>query len=514
MSKKFKFPKESSKICVAFYKKPGQYQEFAVLKERKKYLQGQATIPISHVQGETIFYKYAILKSMLSTDHERSCDLEYICGMDSKNTGQLHRVLNIPKEEIKASGTWTIFENMKCYFNEKKTNILELFKLQSPKKMPQNTVNCGIIEYLTDEFSKTIKLKKSFNNLERKLKIYTESFKIYLGDAANGKTYSPTDLEDHQLKTNMIKFMDKIVGHLETEEQKDNGLLFALHTSFCYNIQLSKEVIVKAEKLFQDIGPFQDKFQHLRGRSDYISALKKICLDNEDDVLCIWLIPLLYAITEKMEGPFSIQTVPSQRLLQLRDDEKKQKKVLEMIKIHKSFIESCSPLAKTVLEMLALKNFTTESLLQIKLPPVVLLDTVYNRIIKIALEPAQVHVWHELSLLNILCAKWTKKWQSLIHNMVERWLEKVNGRELLDFYSEFIEKDKYWNTGLEICFTDCVIQRIKHLPKSEVHSFCLNATITSCKLGVSTSCHTELTHFASCAYLAYGGLIEWETNLV
>ncbi|XP_065534709.1 E3 ubiquitin-protein ligase RNF213-like isoform X6 [Lathamus discolor] len=599
MSKKFKFPKESSKICVAFYKKPGLYQEFAVLKERKKYLQGQATIPISNLQGETIFYKYAILKNMLSTDHERSCDLEYIYGMDSKNTGgQLHRVLNIPKEEIKASGTWTIFENMKCYFNEKKPNFFELLKFQSPKKMPQNTVNCGIIEYLTDEFSKTIKLKKSFNDIERKLKIYTESFKIYLGDAANGKAYSPTDLEDHQLKTNMIKFMDKIIGHLETEKQKDNGLLFALHTSFCYNIQLSNEVIVKAEKLFQDIGPFQDKFQQLRGKSNYISVLKKICVDNEDDVLCIWLIPLMYAITEKIEGPFSTETVPSQRLSQLRDDEKKQKKVLEMIKIHKSFIESCSPLAKTVLEMLALKNFTTESLLQIKLPPVVLLDAVYSRIIKITLEQVQGHekdlngilnniaermtswfkdlhqsegtkqgteeltkptdeadamfclnlaygllsfslkhshavpfslimsllrilqvfaaesdvlqanqefqdfiskrwhefeacmtewlekslpwppmkntwffenidVWHELSLLNILCAKWTKKWQSLIHNMVERWLEKANGRELLDFYSEFIEKDKYWNTGLEICFTDCVIQRIKNFPKSE-----------------------------------------------
>ncbi|KAM4682179.1 E3 ubiquitin-protein ligase rnf213-alpha-like isoform 3-T3 [Amazona ochrocephala] len=600
MSKKFKFPKQPFKIFVAFYKKPGQYHEFAVLKQSKRYLHGQATIPISNLQRETIFYKYAIKKNMLSTDHERSCDLEYIYGMDYKNTGQLHRVLNIPKEEIKANRTWTIFENMKCYFNEKKKN--KLIGWQSQKKMPQNTVNCGIIEYLTDEFSKTFELKKSFNDIERKLKIYTESFKIYLGDAASGKTYSPIDLEDHRLKTNMIKFMDKIIGHLETEKQKDNGLLFALNTSFCYNIRLSKEAIVKVEKLFQDIGPFQDKFQHLRGKRSDISALKKICLDNEDDVLCIWLIPLLYAITEKTEGPFSIQTIPSQRFLQLRDDEEKQKKVLEMIKIHKSFIESCSPLAKTVLQMLALKNFTEESLLQIKLPPVLLLNTVYNRIVTITVERAQLHglflpsdqekdltgvlnniaermtswfkglhrkegtkqgteqltkptdeedamfclnltyallsfllkhcrtqpfisimsllrilqvfaaesdvlqanqefqrfiserwhefegfmtewlekslprhrqflekidVWHKLSLLNIICAKWTKKWQSLIHNMVERWLEKVNDRKLLDFYSEFIEKDKYGNTCLEMCFTNCVIQRIKHLPKSE-----------------------------------------------
>jgi len=60
--------------------------------------------------------------------------------------------------------------------------------------------------------------------------------------------------------------MDKIIGYLETEEHKDYGLLFALHTSFCYNISLSKDIIVKAEKLFQAIGPVQGKFKHLRGK--------------------------------------------------------------------------------------------------------------------------------------------------------------------------------------------------------------------------------------------------------
>lgn len=64
----------------------------------------------------------------------------------------------------------------------------------------------------------------------------------------------------------MIKFMDKIVGYLEEVEHKDDGLLFALHTSFCYDIPLSKGLIIKAEKLFQDIGPFQGKFKHLRGK--------------------------------------------------------------------------------------------------------------------------------------------------------------------------------------------------------------------------------------------------------
>ncbi|XP_074996114.1 E3 ubiquitin-protein ligase rnf213-alpha-like isoform X2 [Calonectris borealis] len=593
MSKKSRFSEESSKICVAFYKQPGQYQEFAVLRKREDLIMGRAMIPISDLQRGPIFYKYAILNNGLSTDCEiRICDLEHIYGMDSKNTeSQLHRVINIPKEEIKADGTWTIFENMKCYFHGKKKNY---FKFWSSTTVPQKSVNCGIIEHLADEFLRPIRLQKGFKNIERKLKIYTESFKIYLGDAAKGKPYSPTNLSEEVLHYNMIKFMDKIIGYLETEEHKDDGLLFALHTSFCYNIPLSKEVIIKAEKLFQDIGPFQGKFKHLRGKSNYVSAVKEMCLSNKGNTLWIWLIPLLYAITEKMEDPFFPQTIPLQHLLQLRNEEEQQRKVLAMIKIHKSFIESCSPLAKTVLEMLTLKNLTKDSLLQIKLPPQLLLDTVYQRIVKVICKPSQVHekdlngvltniaermafwfkdlclpggmehltkptnkedalpclnstyallsfslkhwhampfslimsllqifdmfaaksdvlqanqefqqfiserfnefagnvkewlekslprppmenrqfleninVWHRLFFFEILCVEWTQKWQSLIYSMVERWLEKVDGRKLLDFYLEFMKKDKCWNTALEICFTDCVIQKIKHFEKSE-----------------------------------------------
>ncbi|XP_009475166.1 PREDICTED: E3 ubiquitin-protein ligase RNF213-like [Nipponia nippon] len=553
MSKKSRFSEESSKICVAFYKQPGQYQEFAVLKKRKKLIVGHAMIPISDLQRGPIFYKYAIL-NVLSTDSEtRLYDLEHIYGMDSKNIeSQLHRVINIPKEEIKAD------------------------------------------EHLADEFCRPVKLQQGFKNIEKKLKIYTETFKIYLGDAAKGELYSPTNLTEQVLRDNMIKFMDKIIGHLETEEHKDDGLLFALHTSHCYNISLSKQVIEKAEKLIQDIGPFQGKFKHLRGKSNYISSVKEICLSNKGNTLWIWLIPLLYAITEKMEDRFFRQTIPLQHLLELRNDEEKQRKVLAMIKIHKSFIESCSPLAMTVLEMLALKNFTKASLLQIKLPPQLLLDTVYQRIVNVVCKPSQVHeedltgvlnniaermafwfkdlclpgeteqltkptnkedvlpclnstyallsfslnhwhavplslimsllrildmfaakshelqanqeyqqfiskrfnefagyikkwlekslprppmenrqflenihVWHELFLFEILCVEWTQKWQSLIHSIVERWLEKVDGRKLLDFYLEFMKEDKRWNTNLESCFTDCVIQRIKHFEKSE-----------------------------------------------
>ncbi|KAM6438942.1 uncharacterized protein O9250_015379 [Rhynochetos jubatus] len=402
MSKKLKFSEESSKICVAFYKQPGQYQEFATLKKSKKLFVGHATIPISDLQRGTMFYRYAILNLLSTNCNPRFCDLEHIYEMGSKNTdSQLHRVINIPKEEIKAGGSWTIFENMKCCFHEKK----KFYFKDSSTKVPKMSVNSAIIEYLLDEFILTVKLQKGFKDIERKLKIYNETFKVYLGDAAKGKPYPPRDLTDQVLHDNMIKFMEKIIGHLDTEENKDDGLLFALHTSSCYHIPLSKDVIIKTEKLFWNIGSFQNKFKKLRGKSNYISSLKEICLSNKDSTLLIWLIPLVYAITENMKDPFFPQTIPSQYLLQLRDDEEKQRKVLKMIEIHKSFIESCAPLAKTVLEILAMKNFTKESLHQIRLPPQLLLDAVYQRIVTVICKPSQVHEKDLNGVLNDIAAR-------------------------------------------------------------------------------------------------------------
>ncbi|KAK2519066.1 hypothetical protein Q9233_012119 [Columba guinea] len=106
LSKKSIFSEKSSTVCVAFYKKPGQYQKFAVMRKRGEVITGCARIPISDLQKGPIFYKYAILKNALSADREsRIWDLEHVYGMDSKNTeSQLHRVLSIPKEEIKADG--------------------------------------------------------------------------------------------------------------------------------------------------------------------------------------------------------------------------------------------------------------------------------------------------------------------------------------------------------------------------------------------------------------------------
>nr|XP_009925162.1 PREDICTED: uncharacterized protein LOC104323282 [Haliaeetus albicilla] len=82
--------------------------------------------------------------------------------------------------------------------------------------------------------------------------------------------------------------------------------------------------------------------------------------------------------------------------------------------------------------------------------------------------------WHQLFLFEILCVEWTQKWQSLIYSMVESWLAKVDGRKLLDFYLEFMKKDKCWHTNLETCFTDCVIQSIKYFEKSEEHTLAKN----------------------------------------
>lgn len=71
--------------------------------------------------------------------------------------------------------------------------------------MPQNSVNCSIIEHLADEFLRPIRLQNGFKNIERKLKIYTETFKIYLGDAAKGEPYSPTDLTEQVVSIHQAK---------------------------------------------------------------------------------------------------------------------------------------------------------------------------------------------------------------------------------------------------------------------------------------------------------------------
>lgn len=68
------------------------------------------------------------------------------------------------------------------------------------------------------------------------------------------------------------------------------------------------------------------------------------------------------------------------------------RKVLEMTEIHKTLIESCSPLAKIVLKMMALKNFSKDTLFQSKLPPQLLLATVHQCIVKIASERFKVCV--------------------------------------------------------------------------------------------------------------------------
>lgn len=52
-----------------------------------------------------------------------------------------------------------------------------------------------------------------------------------------------------------------------------------------------------------------------------------MCIRNKGNTLLIWLIPLLYAITEKTDDPLFPETIPLQHLLELRNDEGKQRYV-------------------------------------------------------------------------------------------------------------------------------------------------------------------------------------------
>lgn len=75
---------------------------------REKVLTGRARIPLSHLQGRLIFYKYALVNTY-SRDGE--CELEHI-SLETSDIPEafkyrkagLFRVMNIPKTEIKVNG--------------------------------------------------------------------------------------------------------------------------------------------------------------------------------------------------------------------------------------------------------------------------------------------------------------------------------------------------------------------------------------------------------------------------
>jgi len=63
-----------------------------------------------------------------------------------------------------------------------------------------------------------------------------------------------------------------------------------------------------------------------------------------------------------------------------------------MIDAHKTLIGRCAPLAKMVVEMVALKNLTRDPLPDIRLPIQLLLNTVHGRILDASRDSCQVHV--------------------------------------------------------------------------------------------------------------------------
>ena len=68
------------------------------------------------------------------------------------------------------------------------------------------------------------------------------------------------------------------------------------------------------------------------------------------------------------------------------------RKVLKMIDAHKTLIRRCPPLAKKVVEMVAVRNFTREPLPDIWLPLQLLLETLYGRILDVSRASSQVPV--------------------------------------------------------------------------------------------------------------------------
>ncbi|KAM6326806.1 uncharacterized protein FN964_016527 [Alca torda] len=590
---------EQFKICVVFYKQPGCCEEFANMKKREKVIVGSARIPLSRLQQGLIFYKYALVNIY---SQERECELEHI-SLENSNTpetfkyrnAQFYRVVNVPKPEIKADGTWTFFEQVECSFPDSSTNT---WKTLSNPFSGKKASRCKMqMEYLARNFFHPTTSWNSLEDIERKLDRYKESNTVSFGDAEKGEHFQVHCTSDEEAVEDTIKaFIKDIIEHLKTEKWKLLKLLFAFHTSIRYDIPLSPKSIAKVEKHLEDIKFFENKYEELRGKSKYFLALKKVCLMNTDGTLWIWLVPLLYAIKETEEDPFAPHEPPAEDFKKLWNDEDKQRKVLRMIDTHKTLIKRCAPLAKKVVEMVAMRNFSRDPLPAVHLPPQLLLQTLCERTVdfsgdwsqvpedslNVALESVttrmvswfkdlcpsgsskqllkttnedkvlqclniayillkhflveptkpvsfssmmkmlrllgtfvskedllqankefqeftsvgtfqdfsrfttpwlercfhkaptdkksflkKAEMWQQLFLVEIVCAGWTKEWRSLICNMFEKWLKKVNDKHLMDFYEAFLMMEKNYDAELESCFTNYIIQWIRALDKSK-----------------------------------------------
>ncbi|XP_009867566.1 PREDICTED: E3 ubiquitin-protein ligase RNF213-like, partial [Apaloderma vittatum] len=369
------------KICVVFYKKPGLCEEFAnMVVKRDRVIVGSAKIPLSHLREGVIFYKYALINIH---SKERECQLEHISLKSSDipqafRNAELYRVVNLPKTEIKADGTWTLFELIKCkflkssWFSSHKPNTKKVSKLQRH------------MEYLQHDCFAHATHWKSLEDMEQKLDRYKETIQASLGDAEEKREHFsvPFTSAVKEVRDNIEAFIQAIIKDLKTKEDKLPKLLFAFHTLYRFHIRLPTASVAEAEECFQVINFVQGTYKELRGKSKYLPAVRHMLLDTvTDGTLWIWLVPLLYAMNEKMEDPFPSSTLPPQSFIQLRTNKEKQGKVLKMIETHKTLIARCPPLAQKVLGMVALKNLNKAPLDAIHLP--LLLEELYAHIMDI-----------------------------------------------------------------------------------------------------------------------------------
>ncbi|XP_074786497.1 E3 ubiquitin-protein ligase rnf213-alpha-like [Athene noctua] len=368
------------KICVVFNKQNGIYEEFANMEKRDRMIMGSARITLSRLREGPIFYKYALVNTF---SHQRECELEDISLENSDIPGtfkhrkaQFYRVLKIPETEIKADGTWTFFEHIECSFPSSSSSSSSSWYPLSKKKPA-----CKIqMEYLEHIFSAPTTSWNYLEDTERRLDRYMESIHVHLWDVKM-KDFEVTYSLDEAMRENVGGFLQEIIKKLKTKEPKLPQLLFVFHISFRYNIPLPSASIAEAEKHFQAIEFSEEKYEELRGKSKYFQALKAMCHKTIDGTLWIWLVPLLYAMKEKVEDPFSLHEPPLEAFLKLRWEEDKQRKVLKMIGNHKILLGRCVPLANKVLDMMALKNFTKDPLSGIWLPPQLFLETLYGRLL-------------------------------------------------------------------------------------------------------------------------------------
>ncbi|KAH1172324.1 hypothetical protein KIL84_007942 [Mauremys mutica] len=389
-SEHFKVNEPFGKIIVAAYSRPRRYQELARMQIRFKnnygfLIVGQVKIPLSALQSrQPIYYKYGVIDTYVDP---RRIQLEHIYKTVQKNEkAESHRVLSVPDSAIRAGGVWTQFDDI-CQSPEK-----SWFGFLSRGKSKE-TASESILQFLENELYRELSHRKDFGDVERKLDCYKECFKTSsIGDAERKINDHETDFDERKVYDYICKFIENVLGNPRFQNPTISAmdfLLFALCTVSHHSIPISAEAMSKIEQMAQNVGLQEGKFTNLKEprKRNCVLALKHVCIQSAKDsksTCWVWLLPLLYEIQresfEKAEDPLTSKDMRLLPFAQLRKDEKKQMKVLAMIKAHQTFIGSCAPLAEKVIEMLALRNFCREPVPHIHVPLQLLLNSVYQQL--------------------------------------------------------------------------------------------------------------------------------------